>query len=136
MIQNNQNQRLRLLGAQIQAGNRRTHTAELDLTHIDESYKGTFKYHHPSLIERMQIGVIKTQLLQGLEGVVDVFTDNIAHMTATLEIVLDEAPEWFRLDAIYDYEVLDAVYEEYIGWYNSFRKRDKDSNNEGNSQSK
>lgn len=131
-----QNYRLRLLGTQVNQGKRRTHSKHMSFTDIDESYVGTFKFHHPTLIERMQIGVIKTQLLQGMEGVVDVLTDNIAHMTATLEVVLDEAPEWFKMDAIYDYQILDAVYEEYIQWYNSFRERNKGSNDEGDSQRK
>lgn len=132
--QNQNQQNLRLLGQQVIAGNKRFKVVDIDLTHIDPEYIGKFKFHHPTVIERMQIGVIKSQLLQGLEGRVDVITDNIAHMTATLEVVTDSSPEWFNVNNIYDYEVLDAVYEEYIKFYNSFRKPAKPSDNEGDSE--
>lgn len=132
MSENKQN--LRLLGQQVQAGKKRIHVADIDLTHIDPEYIGKFKFHHPTVLERMQIGVLKSQLLQGMEGRVDVLTDNIAHMSATLEVVIDSAPDWFNVNNIYDYEVLDAVYEEYIKWYNSFRTRNQQSDNEGDSQ--
>jgi len=112
----------RILGQQIIQGKTRTKTEQISFTHIDESYSGSFTFHHPSLIERMNIGVLKSQFLQGLEGRVDVLTDNIAHMSATLDVVLDDAPEWFKIGALYEYEVLEGVYDKYTEWLNSFRK--------------
>lgn len=123
----------RVLGMQILQGKKRTHTVQLDFTHINPEYVGTFKFHHPTLMERMQIGVLKSQLLNGLEGKVDILTDNIAHMAATLEYVLDEKPEWFNADTLYDYEILETVYDEYIKWINTFRKKSGGDNNEGDS---
>lgn len=114
----------------VQQGKRRTHTVEIDLSHIDPEYVGTFKFHHPSLMEKVEIGTIKAQLLKGLpQGSIDVIADNIAHMAATLQVVLDVYPKWFTLDLtqMYDYEVLDAVYEEYAQWYESFRKTNSKS---------
>lgn len=130
----NKDAQTRQAGLQIQAGKHRTLTKQIDLSHINPEYVGTFKFHHPTVIERMQIGVLKAQLLNGLEGRVDVLTDNIAHMTATLRYVLDSAPDWFNPEQIYEYEVLDAVYEEYIKFLDSFRRRDTATDNTGDSQ--
>jgi hypothetical protein len=123
-----ENNNARLLGSGIQKGKKRTLVKQLDFTEFDPEYVGTFKFHHPSVLERMQIGVIKSQMLQGLEGRVDIVTDNIAHMTATLQVVMDDAPVWFQVSEIEDYEILDTVYEEYIQWYNSFRRANKQDN--------
>lgn len=122
----------RLLGQGILQGKQRTHEHTFNFTEIDPDYIGKFKFHHPSLVDRMNIGVLKAQMLQGLP-VVDVMTDNIAHMSSTLTFVLDEFPEWFKINEIYDYELLEKVYDEYTGWVNSFRKPVKSTENEGNS---
>lgn len=116
----------RELGQEILKGTKRIKSVQLDFTDINEEFVGTFKFHHPSLIERMNIGVAKSRMLDGLEGRVDVLTDNIAHMTATLNFVLDEAPEWFDVNnPLLEYEILDKVFDTYIEWFNSFRKQNK-----------
>ncbi|MNW28256.1 hypothetical protein D3C74_50780 [compost metagenome] len=130
-MSNNQH---RVAGQQVQAGNKRTHTVQIDLSHIDPEYVGTFKFHHPTIIERMQVGVAKSQMLGGLEGRVDTITDNIAHMAAMLGAVLDSHPTWFDVNNVYDYEVLDRVYDEYVQWYNSFRRPRETPNDAGDSQ--
>ena len=112
----------RLIGQGILAGNQRKVEMEFDFTEFDQSYKGIFTFHHPTLQERMRIGVMKAQLLNGMDGKVDVITDNIAYMTAVLSIVIDNAPAWFKLNELYDYEILNSVYEKYNEWVNSFRK--------------
>lgn len=122
------------LGKQIIQGKKRTHTTQIDLRHINPEYIGTFVFHYPSLMEQMQIGVIKSRLLGGVPvNSVDVLTDNIAHMTATLQVVTDSAPDWFKLEELDDYEVLDHVYEAYAQWRDSFRQANKSGNNQGNS---
>lgn len=112
----------RQLGQEIIQGNKRELVTQIDATHIDPSYVGTFKFHHPTVMENMRIGVVKSQLLGGLTNV-DVLTDNIAHMVATLSVVLDSKPDWFDVENMYDYELLEIVYDKYAEWYNSFRKR-------------
>jgi len=128
------NQQKRNAGLGVQQGKKRVHSKQMDFTQYDAEYVGTFKFHHPSVMERMQIGVLKAQMLQGLEGRVDVITDNIAHMSSTLEVVMEENPTWFVLSDISDYEILDGVYEEYVQWYNSFRKPNKKTENAGDSE--
>lgn len=116
------NPNTKLLGKGILEGKKRTLTKQLDFSTIDETFVGTFIFHHPTVLDRMNIGTLKSQLLQGMEGRTDVITDNIAHMTAVLSHVIDEAPEWFKINEIYDYEILDTVYETYNEWVNTFRK--------------
>lgn len=116
------NPQAKLIGQGILAGKERKHTVEIDLTEFDQSYKGTFTFHHPTLVDRMNIGLMKAKMLEGLEGKVDVITDNIAHMTATLTYVIDDAPAWFKVNEIYDYQVLDTVFEVYNEWVGTFRK--------------
>ena len=122
----------RLLGQGIAAGKNRTHEKTFNFIDINPDYVGKFKFHHPSLVDRMNIGVLKSQMLQGLP-MVDVMTDNIAHMTSTLTFVLDEFPEWFKMNEIYEYEILEQVYDEYTEWVNSFRKPANTPKDEGDS---
>lgn len=130
----NQIQLQKLIGAGIAQGKGRILEEIIDFTDIEAGLKGTFKFHHPTVFDRLQIGITKTQLLQGFEGSVDVITDNIAHMTATLTYVLDESPEWFKINEIYDYEILDRVYETYNTWYRSFRTGSTETNDSGDSK--
>ena len=74
-------------------------------------------------MERMRIGVIQSELLGGNLNV-DVQTGNIAHIISTLEIVCDSKPDWFDVfSPELEYEVLEAVYNEYAEWSDSFRNR-------------
>lgn len=123
------------LGRQIQQGTRRKHTVQIDLSDINKEWVGTFVFRYPSLMEQMQIGVLKTNMLGGLPpNSVDVLTDNIAHMTATLSVVMESAPDWFDLNTLEDYEALDRVYEAFAKWRDSFRLKGQGSDNQGNSQ--
>lgn len=108
--------------AKINLGKKRIHSFLVDYTDIDPEFTGKITVHYPSQIERMQIGVIRSTLLGGNLDV-DTVTFNIAHITATLEVVLDGKPDWFDISNPYlEYEILLAVYDEYDKWVSSFRK--------------
>ena len=65
---------------------------------------------------------------------VDVFTGNIAHISATLDTVLDSKPTWFDIEnPELDYEILEAVYMEYLNWADTFRKPSKSTGDEEHS---
>jgi hypothetical protein len=118
----------------IKQGKRRTHTFKVDFSEINEKFVGTFTVHHPSQMERLQVGVLKAQLLGGVAPL-DVMTDNIATIISTLDVVLDDKPDWFDVfDDELDYEILEAVYLEYINWVNSFRKGTGTESNKGTSE--
>lgn len=115
----------------INQGKRRTHSFNVDFTDEVEGFEGTFQVHYPSQIERLDMGVLKSQLLGGnLE--VSIPTDNIAHIISTLDIVLDQRPSWFDVgNPDLTYEMMEAVYMEYSEWVDSFRKPiNKDTNTE------
>lgn len=95
-------------------------------------FTGTFSVKYPSLMEKMRIGTLRAQYLMGMpSSSVDVITDNIAFMTATLNVVVTDAPKWFDLNKMDDYEVLEAIFEPYKEWSDTFRRRDEPSSTSG-----
>lgn len=112
--------------ASIQKGTRATHTFEADFSDVREDFVGKFTVRRPSQLDRLQIGVTQGALLGGLVGEVDVITSNIAYMSATLDVVLVDSPNWFDInDPDIDYDILEAVFNEYLNWTATFRKTNK-----------
>lgn len=107
----------------INQGNKRTHTFNVDFSDVDPTFVGTFTVHHPSQMERLTVGATVSNLLGGNLNV-DTMTYNIATIVATLDVVLDNSPEWFNpySDSL-DYEILEKVYLEYSDWLYSFRRK-------------
>src|SRR6185312_12160675 len=124
--------RLDALG-QINQGKKRKHSFNVDFSEINPDFVGRFVVHHPSQMERLQIGVIISQLLGGTLNV-DTMTYNIDMIVATLDTVVEESPNWFNphRDDL-DYDILESVYLEYTNWLNSFRKNTKGVRPEGDS---
>lgn len=108
--------------AGVNKGKERKHSFDVDCSHIQEDFVGRFHVHHPTQMEKIDIGVKRTRLLDGLDQQIDVETKNIAHIIATLDTVMDSFPEWFDLkDPYIDYEVLESVYMKYAEWMRIFR---------------
>lgn len=105
----------------------KTHTFEIDV----DGYKGEFIVKYPSLIEQIKIGTLLSKLTEGIDAKqLDIITNNISFMVATLMVVIVKSPEWFNLDNLYDYTVLDEIYTKYADWANSFRSRNKQNTDE------
>lgn len=118
----------------INMGNRRTKSIQADFSHIDPSFVGTFVVHYASQMENIEIGVVRAELLMGNQNV-DQWTDNIVTSLSTLEIVLDNYPDWFNpYDPKIEYEILEFLYVEYIEWVNSFRRQREASGTTGDSE--
>jgi len=118
----------------VSLGKKFTHSFTLNFKEIRPDFVGDFIVHRPSQVERLQIGIIKSSLLNGLYNV-DLITDNIAHICATLQVVADKLPDWFNIDdPELEYEILDAAYVNYINWVNSFRPSVKTGQDEGDSE--
>jgi len=124
------------LGRKILQGRTRKYTVNIDCTDLKEGCHGQFTFHYPSLMERLQMGVRRSQLLDGIpENSVDLVTMNIAIMLSTLDVVIDQAPDWFNaanLDSD-DILILKRVFEEYVDWQNSFRGGDRADDNQEDS---
>jgi hypothetical protein len=98
-------------------------------------FKGHFKVKHPSLLDEMEIGVRRAKYLNGAAiASLDTITDNISYITATLSVVVKEAPEWFNIATLDSYEVLLAIYNNYKAWNNTFRRTNATSTNAGDSK--
>lgn len=121
---------------QINQGTRRTHRIEIEIERGDETLKGTVVVHHPSQMERIQIGVLKAHLLGGLpSSAVDQMTENLVTIIATLDIATSSAPDWFNVYAEdIDYDLLEGVYIEYMNWVKTFRTGTRAKSSEGTSQ--
>jgi hypothetical protein len=106
----------------ITQGKRRTLDIPVDFSHIKEEFVGSFTVHYPSQMEKIQIGVIKSELLQG-NMMIDTETDNTVSAIATLEVVLDKYPDWFNpYDPDVEYEILEHLLIEYLKWVRTFRE--------------
>ena len=98
-------------------------TYEMDMkVNSGETFKGTFTIHRPTIGERLKIGVLEAQKIGGLANI-DVYTSGIAHMVATLEVVIDKAPVWWKPEEIRDLEVVQAVWEFYINRLQEFQAK-------------
>jgi hypothetical protein len=118
----------------INMGNRRTKNISVDFRHIDSKFIGTFVVHYASQMENIEIGVIRSELLNGNQNI-DRLTDNIVTALATLEVVLDTFPDWFNpYDEKVEYDILEYVFVEYIKWVDSFRGQREPVTDGGNSQ--
>lgn len=103
-----------------------SYTFELDMkVPSGEEFKGTFTYHRPTIGERIRIGVLEAQKLGGLVNV-DVFTSQLAHMVATLEVIIDKAPVWWKPEELRDMEVLQMVFQDYLNRLQTFQGKAKE----------
>jgi len=100
-----------------------THSFTIEMSgSTGEIYAGSFTVHRPTMGEMMRIGVAEAQQLGGLSNV-DVSTSMLAHMIATLEVVVDLSPTWWKPRDMRDVEVVQAVYEKYIDYLREFQGR-------------
>jgi len=98
-------------------------TIELDLKLLHgEEFIGKFKIHRPTIGERIKIGVIEAREIEGLSNV-DILTSNLAHMIATFDVIVDEAPLWWKPRDLRDLEVLQTVYQKYVDCLQTFQKK-------------
>jgi len=87
-----------------------------------ERFEGTFTVHRPTVGERIRIGVIEAQEIAGLNNV-DLMTSGLARMVATLDVVVDKFPLWWKPRELRDLEVIQEVYGKYISFLDSFQTK-------------
>jgi hypothetical protein len=86
-------------------------------------------------MDKIQIGITKTALTGGMEITSDVIAQNLVTIISTLDVVVTERPEWFNPnDPDLPYEVMEAVFLEYLNWQDTFRKPSGPSGPESNSE--
>ena len=102
-----------------------THSFQVEfVTATGQELAGTFSVHRPSIGEQIRIGVVEARELGGLSNV-DNITAMFARMLATLEVVVDTHPEWWKPRDLKDLEVMQGVYEKYVDYLQQFSGRSK-----------
>ena len=110
------------LGGELKAG------VTIDyVTDFGTEIKGNVVFKRPTMADYMKIGAAKSEYLRKA-GVVDAnLVDNtikfMAHVMATLQIIVVKCPEWLMdLNTIQEADILYHVFDQYEVWEKSFRK--------------
>lgn len=112
----------------VRAGNNAEGVVPIEFTSEEGNlYRGTVVFKRPSMSDLMRAGGIKSEYLRtaGVRDVrlVDETVKIMAHVMATLSIVLVKRPEWLlNLEEVQEADVLYHVYGKFEEWQDSFRK--------------
>jgi hypothetical protein len=100
-----------------------THSFFIDVESVTgKTFSGKFTVHRPTIGELIRVGVIEANSLGGLSNV-DLSTSMLAHMVATLDVIVDESPEWWKVRELRDMEVVQAVYDKCIAYLREFQRK-------------
>lgn len=123
----------------VNLGNGFTSGVHIDYTSVfGTEVKGWVEFKRPSMLEYMQMGGLKSEILRQA-GVRDInLVDNqikfMAHVISTLKTVIVKSPEWLlNIDNVKEPDILYHVYGKYEEWEDSFRKP-SESKSEGDSE--
>ena len=111
---------LKTVAENIVKGGKQTKVIVID----SEEYKGEIIIHRPTLNEIREIGIREAQYRLGIESL-DVIANNICVYLATFDVIVDKAPDWWKPAEMYDYQLLNYVWEEYAAWRTTFRSFSK-----------
>lgn len=103
--------------------NERTMTlVDFKLNVYGEEKHGNFKFKYPSVIERVRIGTLRAQMLDGAEEKsLDPITSDLTYIIAFLRVTMISSPEWFDYAEIDDMVGLRGMFTEVQEWVNNFR---------------
>jgi hypothetical protein len=88
-------------------------------------YHGDFSAHIMSVKESITVGILRAQLCAGVPAIaIDQGTLDMTEMVATLQVVIDDGPDWAKdLIGIYDHALIWEIYKEVRDRENRFRGR-------------
>jgi hypothetical protein len=89
-----------------------------------DPFHGKFTVHRPTVGEHLRIGVSEANYLGGLTNV-DIQTAMLARMVATLEVVVDKSPDWWKPREMRDVEVVQEVYDKVMTYLRQFQRQSK-----------
>lgn len=93
---------------------------------IDEDgvkHSGEFVIKRPNIGEQARIGVIAAELREDKPVTsLDRSTHNLHEWIATCQVVVTQAPDWFKPTEMFDVEPVQRVYLEALAFHSSFRK--------------
>lgn len=113
---------------QIAQGGELQYGIPIDYTSSEgKNYTGTVVFKKPNTMDLMKIGGLKSEFLRlgGTQNLnlVDPGIKYLAHVMATLSIVLHKRPEWLAdVTKMDDLDVVYHVHDKYEEWESQFRK--------------
>lgn len=106
----------------------RTYTMQKTLTIFGGKREGTFRFHYPTIGDRVKQGLLQSQFLGGVSPqVVDVVTFNLTYSMAFLASICDQMPQWFRFELMESQEELGEMFREVNEFVESFRRDDDEA---------
>lgn len=110
------------LGGELKAGVYIDYTSDFGTV-----FKGNVIFKRPTMLDYMTMGARKSEYLRKAGVVSPLLVDNtvkfIAHVMATLSVVIDKAPEWLlAIEGVQEADILYHVFDQYEVWEKSFRK--------------
>lgn len=94
--------------------------ATLSVYGVEKTGKFTFKY--PSITERIRIGTLRAQMLDGAEEKsLDSLTSDLTYIVAFLRITAVKVPDWFDFSDIDDVIGIRRIFNEVQVWVTNFR---------------
>lgn len=78
-------------------------------------YEGDFVVRRPNVIDQTKIQALRVRYTGGIKAEeLDAGTLGLAESLSFLKSQIEEAPEWWKNDQVYDFDVLTALYMEAI----------------------
>lgn len=94
--------------------------ATLSVYGVEKTGKFMFKY--PSITERIRIGTLRAQMLNGAEEKsLDNLTSDLTYIVAFLRITAVKVPDWFDFSDIDDVIGIRRIFNEVQVWVTNFR---------------
>lgn len=94
--------------------------ATLSVYGVKKTGKFTFKY--PSITERIRIGTLRAQMLDGAEEKsLDNLTSDLTYIVAFLRVTAVKVPDWFDFSDIDDVIGIRKIFNEVQVWVSNFR---------------
>lgn len=127
-------QKIRAMAEAVQKGTASA-VVPVEYTSFDGTvYEGNVEFKRPNMRDYVTIGVQKGKYIQGQLGgafvepaYIDETVKFLAHMMATLDVVMVKRPVWLLdVEAVEDFGLLDHVYGRYQDWIGTFRAGDTD----------
>lgn len=130
----NDNEKMEILTGVIDKDSK-TYSFEKTLSMMGKEQRGTFVARYMGIGARLKLGTIRAKLLDGAPiQSVDTMTDDLAYMVAYLSVALIKTPKWFNYDEIDEYGDLRNLYMEVYEFMNTFRGKNEQSTNAGDSE--
>lgn len=100
----------------------RTMTFDATLSVYGEKKTGKFTFKYPSITERIRVGTLRAQMLDGAEEKsLDNLTSDLTYIVAFLRVTAVKMPDWFDFSEIDDIIGIRKIFNEVQIWVSNFR---------------